>query len=128
MRVPAAPKSAPLSLGLAPTGWRYVGSNASATSYAPKGGTVGSGDFVGTIAAMVGKPRPGEAFPTTIAGLPARVWLSGGSPNLWLVDLRYNAEILLTIQVWPNARLSRAQVVRMTGTVKVRDVSHPASG
>ena len=111
-----------------PKGWHYVGANASATTYAPKGGTTGSGDFIGTIAAMVGDAHPGETFPTTIAGLPARVRLSGGTPNLWLVDLRYSATILLTVQVWPNARLTRAQVVRMADTLKIRNVGHPGSG
>jgi hypothetical protein len=129
--IAAAPKKAPLSLGLMPKGWVYVGENEAVTAYGPAGSKRGNsqaGDFVDKIVAEVGDRYNSEKFPITVAGYPARIYLTSDAPSIWIVDIAYNAKILLTIQVWRNAKLSRAQVLRMASTLAVRSVAHPAHG
>lgn len=130
-RIAAAPKKAPLSLGLMPKGWIYVGENEAVTAYGPAGSQRGNnqaGDFINRIVAEVGERYNTEKFPITVAGHPARIYLSSDRPSIWLVDIAYNARILLTIQVWRNADLSRAQVLRMANTLNIRSVAHPLKG
>ena len=127
VHVPSAPKPAPLSLGLMPKGWHYVSANGAVTGYGPTGASKSPDLFDGKIVAEVGDLIPGETFPTQIAGRPARVRLGAG-PALWIIDIRYSSKILITIQVWPTARLSRAQVIRLADTVHVRGVRHQTHG
>jgi len=130
-RIAAAPKKAQLSLGLIPKGWIYVGENPATTAYGPAGSTRGNrqaGDFVDKIVAEVGDHYIGETFPITVAGHPARIYLTTDNPSIWIVDIAYSAKILLTIQVWRNAKLSRAQVLQMANTLNIRSVAHPMHG
>lgn len=125
--IPAATKKAPLSLRLAPEGWKYLGYNEANTLYGPAKSDHDSDSFVGKLVAMVGERRAGETFPIRVAGFPARVNLAQ-HPAQWSVDIAYNSKIMITVQVWTNAHLSRTQVLRVANTLQIRDVSHPASG
>lgn len=121
-----APAPAPVSLGLVPTGWKYLGEAEAVTTYGVPGkASQDPSDWVNKIAAIVGTRYPGK-FSLTIAGHPARINATNKETTIVVVAASKTVEV--DIQVPAATHLTRAEIVKMANTLDIRDISHVAKG
>lgn len=119
------PAKAPLAVSLVPAGWGYLGEMEAATTYGPPSANDHAPDsFLHKLALLVGTYYSGS-FPLTVAGHPARYTSTADGSD---VAIRWTKTVQLDVQLPPEAHVTREQALRIAGTLKVRDIGHPAKG